>query len=443
MTLFLSVFFIFLGYKLGCFYRWGRYDALTGLPTWSYGQQLLQSHLSRKGHHSFCVCVLSICGFKKVNASLGYAQGDQLIIQIVERLKHLNVVRLWGNTLAVFFKYAEGPEDVIGSIIRGFDTPFDFDGRCVFVGVYVGVSLYPNDGQTASELFTRAEIAMYTAKRQGMNQYALYTPAMEARASDDFWVENELQTALEKAQFEIFFHPQVSIKTGELRGIEALVRWKRSDGTSVSPQQFIPLLEDSGLILQVGAWIFEEACLQAKKLMDTGCSFKNLAINISAVQLKDPHFVTFVDSVLEKTQFPAEQLELEITESFLMDHYDWVIHVLNELKARGIAIALDDFGTGFSSLQYLKNLPIQYLKIDQSFLKGLTVKEDTQDQRLLKAMIALAHSLSLETIVEGVEFDSQIQFLKDYGCDIIQGYYLTPPLSFSDLTQWVAVREAL
>lgn len=291
----------------------------------------------------------------------------------------------------------------------------------------MGISIAPNDTQQPKELLAFAEIAMYQAKGLGGNKCQFYTAEMNSRAKTRIELESYLRKAVNQNQFILYYQPQFDIQSGKLVGCEALLRWQHPEMGIISPNDFIPLAEETGVIIEIGEWVLQAACLQNKKWQDAGHSPIRIAVNISARQFREPGFLEMIERVVQTTALNPEWLELEITESLLMEDIDSAINILKRLKEQGIHLAIDDFGTGYSSLSYLKRFPLSRLKIDRSFVRDITT--DDNDASITKAVIALAHSMNLKVVAEGIETQEQLLFLKEKGCEVGQGYLYSPPVA--------------
>jgi EAL domain-containing protein (putative c-di-GMP-specific phosphodiesterase class I) len=306
------------------------------------------------------------------------------------------------------------------------EPPFEIEDQELYVTASIGIGLYPHDGTDAQSLLKNSGAALYRAKQQGGNNYQFYTPDMNERALKRLALENQLRWAIERKEFKVYYQPQVNISTGQVVGMEALVRWQHPELGLVSPAEFIPLAEDTGLISPIGEWVLRTACAQTKSWQDSGFSFLHVSVNLSPRQFQQPDLLLMIERQLKESGLEPASLELEVTESSVMKNAESSISTLRELKAMGIKISIDDFGSGYSSLSYLKHLPIDVLKIDQSFVRDMT--EDPKDAAIVMAIIQLAHSLQLKVNAEGVETEEQLRFLRLLRCDEMQGYLFCRPL---------------
>ncbi len=412
------------------------HDALTALPNRRLFHDRLECALAQveRSGESLAVLFLDLDRFKNINDSLGHDVGDLLLQAVAKRLKESvrnedTVARLGGDEFTVLLSRVvkrQEVEKVVGKLITAFRQPFEIDGHTLHISSSIGAALFPCDGETPELLMKNADSAMYRAKEAGRNNYCFYSQNMNSRSENQLALENDLHEALARDELIPFYQLQRNAQSGDVSGFEALLRWNHPKRGIVMPGEFIALAEESGLIVSIGAWVLEEACRQAKLWVDAGQSDFTVAVNLSARQFQQPDLAKQVADILEKTGLPAKHLELEITENLLLQHSDQNSAVLQELHELGICLALDDFGTGYSSLSYLKKFPFDRLKIDQSFVRDLPGSHE--DAALVDAIITLGHTLGLEVIAEGVESKAQLTFLRDHGCDLVQGYLLSKPL---------------
>ena len=412
------------------------YDVLTDLPNRVLFNERCEHALSRarRDKHQLVVMFLDLDRFKHINDSLGHPVGDRLLQQVAQRLNALireedTVARLGGDEFVVVL------EDVLDTnviapvaekILAAFNEPFDLKDNHLHVSSSIGIAIYPDDGGDVTTLVRNADAAMYRAKESGRNNYQFYTEEMTTTAHARVLLESNLRQAVEQQQLVLHYHPQFDLTCGQMTGAEALVRWHHPEMGLVAPDRFIPLAEETGLILSIGEWVLRDACTQAKQWLDEGRSFGTIAVNVSGHQIERGDIVELVRQVLWETRLPAALLELEITESFIMKHPDDAISTLGALKKLGVSLAIDDFGTGYSSLSYLKRLPIDKLKIDRSFVND--VPDGPADAAITRAVIALGKGLSLSVIAEGVENEAQRGFLENEGCNEAQGFLYSQPL---------------
>ncbi|MEL6820515.1 MAG: bifunctional diguanylate cyclase/phosphodiesterase, partial [Calditrichota bacterium] len=387
------------------------------------------------------VSILSIDldGFKRINDTLGHRIGDHILKIMSQRLKSCirksdTVARQGGDEFIIILNEIGNEKHAITvakKILTSLVEPINIDHHICRLTCSIGISLYPSDGQTASNLVKHAEIAMHRAKKQGRNTYQLYNLSMDAEALERLELENNLHTAIERREFKLLYQPKLNLTNGRIEGVEALIRWNHPTLGRISPNKFIPLAEETGLIEQLGEWVLHSACIHAKTLIQEGFPGIRFSVNLSNKQFRNKHLHEMIEQILNKTGLPPEHLGLEITESSVMKDVSYTIKVLRKLKEKGIKIFIDDFGTGYSSLGYLKKLPIDVLKIDRSFLEG--VPEDKENKSISSAIIFLAHNLGMQVVAEGVETPRQLSFLRSMRCNYIQGFLFSKPLDFEDL----------
>ena len=405
------------------------HDPLTNLPNRLLFNDRLEHALQRAKRERQMVAVifLDLDRFKYINDSFGHPVGDKLIQEAAHRLessvrKEDTVARLGGDEFVIAMEDIQDVQDVIvliQKLMQVFRETFYIDAHEMHVTLSMGVSIYPRDGQDSASLIKYADTAMYRAKEEGRDKYHFYTSELTATIFEQVTMENALRHALEENELTLHYQPQYSLKTKQLVGVEALVRWRQGDGGLAYPSKFITLAEQSGLIISLGEWVLRTACQQVQRWREVGIDVPCVAVNVSALQLQRQEFVETVESVLAETGLPPNCLELEITESVIMRKADWVISRLDQLKALGVTLAIDDFGTGYSSLSYLKRMPVNRLKIDKSFVRD--IPHDANDEAIARSVIALGHSLKLTVIAEGVETEAQYSFLSTQGCDECQG----------------------
>jgi diguanylate cyclase (GGDEF)-like protein len=411
------------------------HDALTGLPNRILFDYRLREALKRTEETQGLLGVLCIDldSLRHVNHIYGHAVGDMLLQHVGGRLRSCLgpkdvVARLGGDEffLLTHCRQIIEAKDLAKQVIESLRLPFTCEGQEVFVTASVGISLYPQDGMDAGMLMRNAESALERAKKDGKNSYQLYTSAMDSHAVRRLTLENSLRRALQKQEFVVHYQPIVSLADGKIVGAEALVRWEVPGYGLVPPGEFIPIAEETGLIVPMGEWILRTACGQARQWREAGLSMKSLSINLSARQFHQQDLVARIDAILSEVGVDPQSLDLEITESYAMQNADYTISVLKELKKRGLRISIDDFGTGYSSLSYLKQFPIDTLKIDRSFVKDLAT--DNNDAAIAAAIIVLAHNLRLQVVAEGVETQAELALLRKYSCDKMQGYLFSKPV---------------
>ncbi|MFM0166190.1 sensor domain-containing protein [Paraburkholderia sediminicola] len=430
------------------------YDSLTRLPNRNLLRDRLQHALivAQRHHKGVAVVFIDLDGFKNVNDSLGHSVGDRLLSVVAERLARCTrtsdtVARHGGDEFVIVMTDTVDEQSLIAWMERvraSISEPVWLDGTELYVGCSMGASLFPQDGEDAETLMKKADLAMYRAKDMGRNTFQFYQPEMNASAGARLNLERRLRRALRDNEFLLHYQPQVDIVSGQIVGTEALVRWHDPEVGLVLPSLFIPVAEESGLIGPLSEWVLREACRQNKAWQDEGLPPARVSVNLSARVFQQRDIAKLVMQVLAETGLEPQYLELELTESTIMRNAEEAVSMLNELHALGIGLAIDDFGTGYSSLSYLKRFPVDRLKIDRSFVSDIGVSGD--DETITSAIIALAHSLKLQVIAEGVETSAQLDFLKERACDEMQGFYFAKPLStdaISALLQGGVGREAV
>ena len=380
--------------------------------------------------------------FKDINDTLGHSVGDDFLIEVARRLKSVlreedMVSRLGGDEFILILPGgdANGAAQVAQKLLQVVSERYRIGQYDLIVTASIGIALYPDDGVDLESLSRSADTAMYQAKQEGRASYRFFTAEMQARASRNMQLVNALRYALELGQFRIFYQPQISIRDGRIIGVEALLRWRHPELGDVPPAEFIPVAEDSGMILPIGEWVLHKAVQQLKRWMDSGHAPMVMAVNLSAVQFRHASLPDLVTSILNEAQLPSEFLELELTEGVAMHDPPGAIMVMDNLHERGIRMSIDDFGTGYSSLNYLKKFKVYKLKIDQSFVRDIST--DLEDKAIVAAIISMAKSLGLKTIAEGVESAEQLAFLRAQGCDEAQGYYYSRPLPAGELETFI------
>jgi diguanylate cyclase (GGDEF)-like protein/PAS domain S-box-containing protein len=412
------------------------HDNLTGLPNRSLLQDRLAHSIARaeRSNRKVAVLFIDLDNFKNINDTLGHDVGDELLRQVSRKLSECvrledTIARQGGDEFIVLLDSLEdgrGASIVAQKILNSLRQPFVLSGTEQHVSGSVGIALYPEDGRDAQTLMKNADTAMFHGKGLGKNTYQYFTAQMNIAVKRRMTLESALRRAVMQKDFVLNYQPQINLETGEIIAVEALVRWKTEDSGTVMPGDFIPLAEETGLINEIGEWVLREGCRQAKEWQSMGLTQRRMAINLSARQFSDRGFLDMVTRVLAETGLEPECLELEITESQVMRQTEGMIMLLNKLSEMGVQLAIDDFGTGYSSLSYLKRLPIQKLKIDQSFVRDITV--DPNDTAIVVAIINMARSLDLETIAEGVETAGQLALLRSKGCRVGQGFYFSAPV---------------
>ena len=412
------------------------HDFLTGLPNRMLLNDRVGQAIALATRHTKKVAVLflDLDGFKHINDSLGHPIGDKLLQSVAKRLVDCirgsdSVSRQGGDEFVLLLLELERAEDAAVTARRMLEAvaqPHTIDQHELHVTASIGLSIYPDDGLDAETLIKNADTAMYQAKENGRRSFQFFKPAMNVRAVERQFIEEGLRRALERQEFALHYQPTVNLMTGAITGAEALIRWTHPTRGSIAPAQFIPVAEDCGLILPIGAWVLREACAQAQAWMDAGLPITSMAVNVSAMEFRDKNFLDGLFAILSETGLDPRSLELELTESVLMKHAEFTASVLQILRKRGVQVAVDDFGTGYSSLSYLQKFPVDALKIDQSFVRQISTAGD--DTTIVKAVIGMARSLKLRVIAEGVETLDEVAFLRAYRCEEAQGYYFSRPV---------------
>jgi diguanylate cyclase (GGDEF)-like protein/PAS domain S-box-containing protein len=419
-----------------------QHDALTGLPNRALLHDRLEQALANavRRQKRIALLFLDLDRFKTINDSLGHMMGDQLLQGVALRLSACvretdTVSRQGGDEFLIVLTDVEVPADaarVAEKILDRLREPFQINTQQLGTSFSIGIALYPEDGQDVESLMKNADTAMYHAKESGRNTYRFFDEVMNVNALERLHLENALRRALENNEFQLYYQPQVDLATGRIIGMEALLRWFSGTLGSVPPARFIPIAEECGLIVPIGRWVLHEACRQARHWQDAGFAPVPVAVNLSALQFRRDDIIATVRDVLETNGLDGQWLELELTESLLMQSGNAVEDTLARLKKLGVRMSIDDFGTGYSSLAYLKRFPVDRLKIDQSFVRDLN--EDPDDAVLVRTIIQLGHNLRLEVIAEGTETPEQMEFLRQEGCTAAQGYLFSPPLPAEAVT---------
>ena len=422
------------------------YDVLTGLPNRTLLLERLRQAMvdAERVNRLVVVMFLDLDRFKVINDTLGHHVGDALLKGVAGRLQACvrpgdTISRLGGDEFTVVLANVANIDDVTRVVHKLNDSlalPFHAEGRDLFTTTSIGVTIFPFDVRDAEGLLKNADAAMYHAKDQGRNNFKFFTAELNVRAERRLKLETALRRALERGELSLHYQPQVDLKSGRIVGMEALVRWQHPELGQVPPIEFIPVAEETGLILPIGAWVLREACRQTKAWHDTGFPPMQIAVNISGKQLLQKNFPEQVQAILRETGLAARYLDLELTESILMVDAGGGAAAMQALHALGVSFSMDDFGTGYSSLAYLKRFPIDILKIDRSFVRDLAT--DPNDVAIVKTIIAMAHTLGMRVIAEGVETYAQLEFLRRQGCDGSQGYYCSKPLTADDFTELLA-----
>jgi diguanylate cyclase (GGDEF)-like protein len=427
------------------------HDALTDLPN----RLLLNDRigqavaLAQRREKQVGVLYLDLDSFKHMNDSLGHPIGDKLLQSLARRLLGCvrttdTVSRLGGDEFVILLSEIERPEDaaiISRKLLQAVSKAFPIDKHDLHITASIGVSTYPDDGFDAETLIKNADTAMFQAKENGREGYQFFRPAMNVRAVERQLIEEHLRRALERQEFALHYQPKIILKTGAISGVEALLRWTHPTRGYVPPGQFIPVAEDCGLILPIGAWVLKEACAQARAWADAGLPALTMAVNVSPVQFKSNGFLNNLAAILIETGLDPRSLELEVTEGALMKNPELAADTLSTLRGMGVQVAIDDFGTGYSSLSYLRRFPLDALKIDQSFIRQITTIPD--ETVIVSAIISMGQSLNLRIIAEGVETEDQLDFLKAHKCDEAQGFYFSRPVPPQQIASFLESREPI
>ncbi len=433
------------------------YDSLTNLPNRAlFKDRLNQTLLIAQRHQRIlAILFLDLDNFKRINDTLGHPAGDEMLKQVADRLSNCIrksdsisrysadefravVARLGGDEFTILLTEIAQVHDTIKVAQRILDAialPFDIEGQEVFITASIGIAIYPIDGENVDTLLKNCDAAMYHAKNEGRNNYKFYEQSLNKTALDILNLENNLRKALDKQEFRVYYQPRIDIRTRNVVGFEALIRWQHSQKGIIPPSEFIPMAEETGLIIPIGEWVLNEACKQNKTWQAAGFAPVFISVNLSGKQFKQQNLIKVIDHAMSEIRLDPKYLELEITESIIQDTKS-TAGILRELRNLGLKIAVDDFGTGYSSLSYLRRFPLDTLKIDRSFVKDIA--KDPDSEAIVKAIIAMAHCLKLRVIAEGVETEEQLKFLSDEGCDEFQGYLISHPLPAEEAARFLS-----
>ncbi|SFN35582.1 PAS domain S-box-containing protein/diguanylate cyclase (GGDEF) domain-containing protein [Formivibrio citricus] len=416
------------------------HDVLTGLPNRLMYAECLELALLQAARRQLkcAVLMLDLDRFKNINDTFGHEFGDKLLLGVAGRLQTCirqedTLARMGGDEFAFLLPLVSDIRHIASAtdkILAAFTRPVSVEGHELFITPSIGVSLFPNDGNDVETLQKHAEVAMYRAKESGRNGCQFYTADMNEQAQQRLELENDLRRAIERNELEMYYQPKVLLADGRIVGAEALIRWKHPSGKFVPPSDFIPMAEENGLIIPIGEWLIQDVCAQIRRWCDEGLAVPCVAINLSARQFQSQNLPDMLALAISEAGIEAQAVELELTESFLMNDMEANIEMMVLLKRMGFALAIDDFGTGYSSLSYLKRFPVDILKIDNNFVRDVAADHDSAE--LVRGVIGMAHGLKLEVVAEGVETPEQLAFLREYRCDMIQGYYFSRPLPAAD-----------
>ncbi|MBC8061707.1 MAG: EAL domain-containing protein [Clostridiaceae bacterium] len=424
------------------------HDSLTNLPNRTFFMNKLndQIELASDKNTEGAVFFIDLDNFKNINDTMGHDYGDKLLIYLAKQLEYLidekdTICRLGGDEFIVLHPYLETSEVVQYAklLLALFNRIFEIDNKQMYITASVGVAIYPKDGSDANSILKNADAAMYKAKELGKNGFALYDAKMYLQLARKTCIERILRDSIKNNELSIYYQPQYDTQKNEIFGFEALLRLDSKELGPISPVEFIPIAEESGYITKLDRWVLNESCKQSVKWLEAGYKFKSISINVSSVDIHQPDFLESIKTILKNTAINPNIVELEITETVLMQSLDSSINILKELNDMGIRIALDDFGTGYSSLNYLRKIPICTLKIDKSFIDNIT--SSTKEESIINNIIQMAHSMDLKVVAEGVETKHQLSILKDRNCDYIQGYYYSKPLPVDEIEKLLALNK--
>jgi diguanylate cyclase (GGDEF)-like protein/PAS domain S-box-containing protein len=426
------------------------FDALTQLENRSYFKESIDKIIHDHPEKKFALFFMDLDGFKQVNDTLGHSVGDELLKVIAKRIQgtlregkdHNHICRFGGDE---FVLMVDGMDESKSShislrLLNQIQRMIKIEQDELQVSASIGIAIYPEHGIDVDTLLRHADTAMYHSKELGKNTYSIYNNAMEENLEERILIEKHLRNAIKKNEFFLVYQPQINLKTGRIIGVEALIRWRNPVLGFVPPDKFIPIAEDSQLIIHIGEWVTQTCIAQLQAWKNTPFSNLHIAMNVSSVQFENPHFLDFVNKMMSNAQIHNHLLEIELTERTVMNNVDSNIHRFNQIRANGFGLSVDDFGTGYSSLSYLKKFPLSILKIDKSFVDGIPTEEE--DISIATAILNLAHSLNIQVVAEGVETVEQLQYLQSLQCDFVQGYYVSRPLPVKDLEDWLTNNNA-
>jgi diguanylate cyclase (GGDEF)-like protein/PAS domain S-box-containing protein len=426
------------------------FDPLTALPNRDLLHDRLQQAIyeARRDQSILALLFLDLDNFRDINDTLGHPIGDLVLAQAAYRFKEHTrhsdtVARMGGDEFVIVVRNIAGAESacrIAQGMLKDLSAPFAVNGRKIYLTLSIGIALYPPNGGSADELIKKAETAMYHAKSQGKNRYLFFSEEMNIHAQERLSLLTNLRRALERDEFVLHYQPKIDLATGEVTGVEALIRWQQPEAGLIPPASFIPLAEETGLILPIGSKVLQMACAQVKSWQSQGLPALPVAVNLSAVQLREDNLALIVGSILREMGLAPRWLELEITESAIMQNTERAVSILAAMKEMGIRLTMDDFGTGYSSLSYLKRFPISTIKIDRSFIGELLT--DGGDAVIIRAIIAMAHHLQMKVVAEGVENADQLEFLRREGCDEVQGYHIARPMPAAEFGRWFRNRDS-
>ncbi|WP_280983092.1 putative bifunctional diguanylate cyclase/phosphodiesterase [Desulfurivibrio alkaliphilus] len=421
------------------------FDQLTGLPNRLLFHERLQQAITRarRSDHQVALLMFDLDRFKEVNDALGHSAGDFVLGEVAERLERIkdeadSICRLGGDEFCLLITKVDNIDEVAQAaqqVLGLFTQSFKLNGHELHLTPSIGISLFPDDAEDAETLIKNADTATYHTKKNGGNNFHFFQASMFEAVLTRMTMKNRLRQALEFEEFELYYQPKIGADGLTVRGVEALIRWVQPERGPVSPADFIPLAEETGLIVPIGEWVLRQACKQSLQWQKEGLPHLRIAVNLSAVQFQQPQLAADIAAIIRNSGLSPDFLELEITESIIMENLETATATMRQLQEMGITLALDDFGTGYSSLGYLKNFPINSLKIDRTFVNDITDHED--DRAVIITIITLAHLLKMEVVAEGVETAAQVDFLREKGCDLFQGYFFSRPLPAAAITRFL------
>lgn len=425
------------------------YDSLTALPNRFFFNEMLNKTLHHSIRHEqiLAILLIDLDHFKKINDALGYEKGNAILKQIAERLTSVIrsgdiIARLGGDEFIVLLNNLKHPKyasTIAEKLLQICAKPLKMENQEFAITASIGICTYPEDGVSLEDLQKNADIALHKAKHSGGGSYHYFTKKMTIEANKHIQMDNDLRRAISNNEFVLHYQPKLNLANGSITGVEALIRWVNPDVGIVNPSNFIPHAEEYGLILSIGEWILREACRANKSWLNQGLPPITVAVNLSPKQFKQHNIVRIIENILAETDLDPEYLEIEITEMTVMDDIKATANKLNEMKQLGVKICIDDFGTGYTSINYLKQFPIDVLKVDQNFIKGIPT--DQNDLAITSAIIALGHNLGMQVVAEGVETVEQLNFLAEHNCDLVQGYYFSRPLPEQKMILQLAQNE--
>ena len=425
-------------------YQQAYYSDLTGLPNKNMLHQKLEDLIGGDSSKEINYFMLDLDEFKKINDFHGHEFGDQLLIRVQEKLikvlpEDYHLFHLGGDEFGILYQENQALKSdikLINDILGIFKSPLNVEDHYIYSSASLGIASYPDQADDSAELIKNGEIAMYNAKENGKNSYRFYKTEMEKQIKDSLQLEKDLRQAIKNDEFELFYQPLFDLEQNKITTLEALIRWQKPGEGYVSPAEFIPFAEKTGLITEIGQWVLQEACSQKKKWLEKGFNDLSVSINISAKELEAANFYENLVRQINNKEIDCHKIELEITESDVMKNLNKNIKILEKLRKLGIKVSLDDFGTGYSSLNYLRKMPIDNIKIDRSFINNIL--SDQKEKRILSSIIELSKTIGLKITVEGIENEDQLQFIKDKKCDRAQGYLLARPAPAAELENYLA-----